>query len=76
LSATADHFSVASGDSKITYAPTNSCNSTTTQFDANVDQTLTAAEGVGTVNNLDVPGGTNTVQQEIEGRGFLSPALY
>ena len=76
LSATADHFTVASGDSKITYAPTNSCDSTTTQFDANADQTLTAAEGVGTVNNLDVPGGTNTVQQEIEARGFLSPALY
>jgi hypothetical protein len=76
LSPTADRFTIASGGSKITYAPTNSCNSTTTQFDANVDHTLAAGEGAPTVNNLDVPSGPNSVEQEIEARGFLSPALY
>lgn len=69
-------FTIASGGSKIAYAPTNSCSSTTTSFDLNADGTLASGEGVGTASALDVPTGTNTVQQEIESRGFAIPGLF
>ena len=69
-------FSIPSGGSKIAYAPTNSCSSTTTSFDLNADGTLASGEGVGTANGLDGPSGTNTVQSEINGRGFAKPSLF
>ncbi len=69
-------FSIASGASKIAYAPTNSCASTTTSFDLDANNTLDSGEGVGTASDLDVPSGTNTVQQEIESRGFVIPPLF
>ncbi len=76
LAAAATDFIIPAGGSKITFAPTNNCDSTTTQFDVDVSQTLEPVEGVGTVNDLDLPAGANTVQQEIQARGFVSPALY
>lgn len=76
LSAGAETFTIPSGGSKITYAPTNSCSSTTTSYDVNVDNTLAANEGVGTAVNLDAPTGSNTVQEEIESRGFAVPSLF
>jgi hypothetical protein len=69
-------FTVPSGGSKILYAPTNSCSSTTTSYDVNVDNTLAANEGVGTVAALDEPSGSNSVQQEIESRGFAKPTAF
>jgi hypothetical protein len=42
----------------------------------NVDGTIGAGEGVGTTTDLDVPSGAYTVQQEIESRGFVKPALF
>lgn len=63
-------------DSKITYAPTNNCNSTTTEFDANANGTLASGEGSPTTANLDVPAGSLTVQQELVSRGFSIPSLY
>ncbi len=76
LSASALGFVIPSGGSKITYAPTNSCSSTTTEYDANVDGSIASGEGAGTAAVLDAPTGSNTVQQEIEGRGFAKPSLF
>jgi len=76
LDATATLFTVPAGGSKIVYAPTTSCSSTTTSYDVNVDNTLAANEGVGTAADLDAPTGSNTVQQEIESRGFALPSLF
>ena len=76
LAPSAMNFSIASGGSKIGYAPTTSCASTTTTFDVDVNMTLAAGEGLGTANSLDAPSGSNTVQQEIESRGFVIPSLF
>lgn len=64
-------------DNKITYAPTNSCASTTTSFDVNADGTLAAGEGVGTTSTLDGLTGTNTtVDQEMRSRGLVTPSMF
>ncbi len=76
LGPSATNFSIASGGSKIGYAPTTSCASTTTTFDIDVNATLAAGEGLGTPSTMDAPTGSNTVQQEIEARGFVIPALF
>ena len=76
LSAGSTTFTVPTGGSKIVYAPTNSCSSTLTSYDVNVDNTVAANEGVGTAADLDAPSGSNTVQQEIESRGFAVPNLF
>ena len=76
LSASASEFTIPSGGSKITYAPTKSCSSTTTLFDANIDNTIAAGEGAATLDNLDAPDSLVTVEKEIESRGFVSPTLY
>lgn len=76
LAATGAEFVIPSGGSKITFAPTRSCNSLTTQFDVNVNGAVAAGEGVPTTNNLDVPAGPSSVEAEIQGRGFVSPTLY
>ena len=67
---------IASGDSKLDYAPTNSCDATTTEFDKNADHRLSPGEGAGTTNGLDQPAGGNTVQQELTARGFQTPTLF
>jgi hypothetical protein len=72
----ATRFTIASGGSKIAYAPTNSCSSSTTSFDLDANGTLASGEGVGTTSGLDVPSGSNTVQQEIDARGFAKPSLF
>jgi hypothetical protein len=76
LGAGATNFVIPSGGSKLGYAPTNSCSSTTTEFDKNADQTLALGEGAGTLSELDVPSSGRSVQQEIESRGFMLPSLY
>jgi hypothetical protein len=75
-SLTASATDYALGASKITYAPTTSCSSTTTSFDVDVSGTIASGEGVGMVADLDTPSGANTVQQEIELRGFVKPSLF
>ncbi|HKU39781.1 MAG TPA: hypothetical protein VJR89_16590, partial [Polyangiales bacterium] len=74
MSAGASEFTLSA--SKLGYAPTNSCSSTTTEFDADLNQTIGSGEGVGTASMLDVPGASNTVEQELESRGFTLPVLY
>jgi hypothetical protein len=76
LGSTDMNFVIPSGGNKITYAPTNSCSSITTEYDVNVDHTISAAEGAGTTANLDVPSGINTVQQELTARGFTKPTMF
>jgi hypothetical protein len=74
LSASATEYAL--GASKITYAPTRSCSSTTTAYDADASGSIGSSEGVGVVADLDAPGGTSTVQQEIEARAFSKPGLF
>lgn len=77
LASAATTFSVTPGNSKITYAPTVSCSSTTTSFDANADATLAAGEGVGTSQALDAPAsGSVTVNDEIVSRGYSKPGYF
>lgn len=57
----------------IVFAPTNSCNSTSTQFDADGDGVLTAGEGAPTTNSLAVASGT--VQATIEAAGFSKASM-
>jgi hypothetical protein len=76
MTAGATEFTLAAGSSKLSYAPTNTCSSTTTEFDRNLNHTLEAGEGAGTMSELDKPSGALTVQQEIESRGFAIPTLY
>jgi len=66
------------GTSKITYAPTDSCSSTTTQFEIDIGtgHSLTANEGVGTTASLDAPIGSLTVEGEIESRGYAKPSMF
>lgn len=73
--------SPSSSNSRIAYAPTNSCTSTTTQFDVDAGALpatgLTAGEGVGTTASLDGLTGTNaTVDAEIRSRGWARPSLF
>lgn len=69
-------FAIPANGSHIAYAPTNSCASTTTEYDKNLNHTLDASEGAGMASELDKPTGTNTVQQEIVSRGFAVPSLF
>lgn len=68
----------AAADSKIRFAPTNNCNSSATmQFDVDSNRTLSAGEGNGIANSLDViSGGRATVFDEIVFRGFSLPSMY
>ena len=58
----------------IVFAPTTTCNSTTTQLDANGDGTLAAGEGAPTTNTL-VPVASGTVQTAIETAGFSKASM-
>ncbi len=75
LASGATTFALAS--SLITYAPTVSCSSTTTEFDANGDGTLGAGEGAGTTAALDgLTGGRASVDAELRSRGWSAPTLF
>lgn len=67
-----------SGTSHITYAPTNSCNSSGSMtFDVNANGTIGTGEGANTTNNLDGLAGSNTtVMQELTSRSFGTPTLF
>ncbi len=60
--------------SHIVFAPTNSCNSISTQYDKDGDGTLTANEGVPTTNDL-MSVASGTVQAAIETAGFSKTNL-
>ena len=63
--------------SRLTYAPTNACASTTTVFDANADGTLAAGEGQGTLSALDAPASPAvSVQDELLSRGYRQPGYF
>jgi hypothetical protein len=85
LAATATDWTFPSGastDSKIRFAPTNSCNSAgAMNFDVDAGSstggTVSADEGALVTNSLDTLTGTNTtVFGEITSRGFTLPSLY
>lgn len=69
-------------NSKIRFAPTNSCNSSATmEFDVDAGSstggTLGATEGNSVTNALDsLTGGRTTVFDEITARGFTLPTMY
>lgn len=63
--------------SRIKYAPTNSCNSTRTRYDANGDFFMTAGEGVGVRNDLMLPQSSGmTVLDGLAVRGVVVPAYF
>jgi hypothetical protein len=76
LADSASAFSL--GTSKITYAPTVSCNSSSTMtYDVDVDNTIASGEGASVTNDLDtLTGSHTTVQEEISSRGFTTPAGF
>jgi hypothetical protein len=75
LAAAATEFTL--GASLIAYAPTKSCSASgTMSFDVDANGTLSAGEGASTSAALDAPSGSNTVQQEIDARGFVKPSLF
>ena len=77
LASGASHFTLDTGASHIAYAPTNSCASTTTEFDANGDGTVGAGEGLGSSADLDAPAtGVASVQDELAARSFVLPAWF
>jgi hypothetical protein len=71
-------------NSKITYAPTNSCDTksgSTMNFDVDAGVSpptgLTAGEGLPTVNNLDtLTGSRTTVKDELASRGWVKPSMF
>ena len=70
-------FATGTGTNKISYAPTVGCSSSATmKFDVNADGTLGATEGNSITTDLDVVDSTKSVQETIEARGFVNPALY
>ncbi|MBI5924715.1 MAG: hypothetical protein HY836_03880 [Aquabacterium sp.] len=74
LSQSATSWSLSS--SRIAYAPTNSCQSSSAMsFDANGDGALDSAEGQSFNSGLAVPTGSNDVQDELQQQGFLAPVL-
>lgn len=72
----------AATDSRIRFAPTNSCNaSASMRFDVDAGAatggTLGAGEGNGVANALDgLTGSRTTVHDEIQSRGFVMPTMY
>jgi hypothetical protein len=63
--------------SRLAYAPTNACSSTTTLFDANADGTLAAGEGMGVLQTLDAPASPSlSVQGELLRRGYRLPSDF
>ena len=76
MTAGATEFTVASGGSKLAYAPTNSCDSTTTEFDLQSEPHDRDGRGVGPNERAGQTAVGKSVQQEIESRGFAIPALY
>lgn len=76
LADSASAFSL--GSSKITYAPTVSCDSSSDMtYDVDGDNTIGSGEGASVTNDLDTPTGSHTtVQEEISSRGFRTPAGF
>jgi hypothetical protein len=76
LAAGALDFVIPAGGSKIRYAPTNSCSSTTTGFDADVSHAIATGEGEGVAQDLDGPGSGKSVAEELAARGWKMPSLF
>lgn len=79
LTSSATAWAMDNADSHIAYAPTTSCtidNSGTMVFDVDLSDTIDSGEGRSGTLDLDVPSGSNTVQQEINARGYTPPTLF
>ena len=76
LADSASAFSL--GSSRIAYAPTVSCNSSSAMTnDVDGDNTIAGGEGASVTNDLDTLTGSHaTVQEEISSRGFATPAGF
>ena len=77
LISTATTWTVSPGE-KITYSPTNNCNSTATmRFDVNADNSIASGEGASVTHNLNAPTGSRTtVSDELTFLGFSIPSYY
>lgn len=63
--------------SKITYAPTTSCDSSSTMnFDVNANNTVGAGEGASVANDLDTLTTGTDVPDELSDRGFTRPNFF
>lgn len=80
LGASSTEWDISSdtGANKLSYAPTNSCNSSATMtYDVNANGTIATGEGSSVTNALDtLDSGTSTVQGTIEARGFSNPNYF
>lgn len=76
LSASATEWTLSTD--KIKYAPTTSCNSSSSMtYDDNVDGTIAASEGASTTNALDgLTGSNTTVASELAARGYTAPTMF
>lgn len=63
--------------SKISYAPTTSCNSSSTMnFDQDASGSASLGEGASVTHDLDSKGSSSSVQAELESRGYAIPTLF
>lgn len=70
-------FSTDIGSNKISYAPTNSCNSSANmRYDVMVNNAFDQTKGGSVTNDLDRADSGKTVQQTIEARGFKNPNYF
>lgn len=77
MSISASATSWTLGTSKISYAPTTSCNSSSLMsFDQDANGSVTAGEGASVTHDLDSKGSSSTVQAELESRGYAIPTLF
>lgn len=77
LTSAATTWAMNPSDSKISYAPTVSCNSSSgMNFDANADGSIATGEGASVTNDLDTKGSSSTVEAELESRGYTKPTLF
>lgn len=80
LGASSTEWDISSdaGSNKLSYAPSNNCNSSSGMtFDVNANGAIATGEGASVSNDLDtLDSGTTTVQGTLEARGFVNPSTF
>lgn len=77
LASAATTWTMNPSDSKITYAPTVSCNASgSMNFDADASGSISTGEGASVTHDLDSKGSASTVEEAIESRGYTKPTLF